>query len=112
MALDAFLGGAQQGMGFGDLVSKRKQGGALGGAAKGAAAGAAGGPVGAAVGAVLGVAQGLFGLKAKREEERRKAELAGAQMRAQATQRGQQALTSGQQAAFQQLLSGARGALL
>lgn len=89
--------------------------GGAGGAASGALAGSAVGPVGTIVGAGIGaltsLLSGLFGAGAKREEERRKMLLQGAQDKATTERQGVSNFVGGSQGAFAQMLDGYRSAL-
>lgn len=81
-------------------------GAALTGAGSGAAAGAAFGPWGAAIGAGVGLLGGLMSDAANREEEARRRKLEGQLMGLNTQAQAAQAMTTGQQNAFAQMMQG------
>lgn len=85
-------------------------GSAITGAGTGAATGASvGGPWGAVIGAAVGLVGGLLGSQARKSAERRKMKYEGQLMGLQTQQQGAQALTTGSQNAFAQMMAGYRG---
>lgn len=85
-------------------------GSAITGAGTGAATGASvGGPWGAVIGAAVGLVGGLLGAQARNSAERRRRKYEGQMMGLQQEAQAGQALTTGSQNAFANLMSGYRG---
>lgn len=86
---------------------------AAGTAAAGALAGlASSNPYGLAIGAGVGLLQGLLSSQARKEEEARRRKFEAEQMGYNTQTKAAQALTAGEQSAFQQLMSGYQSSIL